>query len=232
MYLEDAEINLWNWCRPALAQAIGIAVDRAVLFGMAGTPATFPVGGIIANTYSTNVAAGIDAVDAVNRAMGAVEGQGLAVTGHAADMFVKSQLRGIRDANDALLLSEGRAVGERQLPTLYGEPIAYAQFAQNPLTVGFITGAWNYLIMGVRQDIRYKIDPAGVILGSTTANSVSGFQDNVTPMKVWARFGCTIVKPVTPRVPGGATPFARILLTALTPPPPADDPGDSRAAKK
>lgn len=230
VYLEDAEINLWNWCRPVLAQAIGIAVDRAVLFGMTGTPATFPPGGVIAPAYSTPVTTGIDTVDAVNRAMSAVEAQGLTVGGHAADLVVRGMLRGVRDQNDALLLSEARAVGERTLPTLYGVPIAYNAFAQTPVTVDFITGAWEYLIIGVRQDIRYKMDPAGVILGTTTANSVSGFQDNVTPMKVWARFGCTIVKPVTPRVPGGATPFARARLATITPPA-ADAEGESRAKK-
>ena len=87
--------------------------------------------------------------------------------------------------------------------------------------------------MGVRQDIRYKIDPAGVILGSTTANSVSGFQDNVTPMKVWARFGCTIVKPVTPRVPGRGHPVRQDLADGAHPAAaPPTTPATARAAKK
>ena len=214
VYLDDNEINLWNFCRPRLAEAIGVAVDDAMIFGAAGaTPASFPAGGVVG--AAQNVANGDDAVDGVNRAMSLVEADGLAVTGHAADLVVKGRLRGVRDETGALLLGTEQ-VGRTARPTLYGVQIAYNPFTQ--LGVGapdFITGAWEYLIIGVRQNIRFKLDPSGVILGSTTANSVSGFQDNVVPMKVWARFGCTIVSPPTVRRPAGSRPFAKVKLSTL-----------------
>ena len=179
---------------------------------------TFPVGGVTAAAYSgtVNPAGARDAVDAVNQAMSSVEAQGLNVTGHSADIGAKGAFRGVRDQTGALLLGTEQ-VGNSQRPTLYGEPIAYSQYAQLTLA-DFVTGAWEYLVIGVRQDIRFRIDPSGVILGATNADSVSGFQDNVTPCKIWARFGCTIVKPVTPRVPAGATPFAKVRLSQITPP--------------
>ena len=228
-YLDDNTINLWNWARPKMAEAIAIKLDETVLFGgpVANVPATFPVGGVAANLYSTAVGGGagpfptaIDAVDAVNNAMSYVEGQGLNVTGHSADIGAKGQFRGVRDANGSLLLGTEQ-VGNSARPTLYGERIAYSQYAQVTAT-DFFTGAWDYLVIGVRQDIRFRIDPSGVILGADMASSVSGFQDNVVPIKVWARFGCTIIKPITPRVGGaGAVPFARTRLLGLTPPPDA-----------
>jgi HK97 family phage major capsid protein len=232
-YLEDNTINLWNWCRPRLAEAIAVRLDETVLFGgPAPIPATFPVGGIVSNTYSTAVTVGIDAVDAVNQAMSRVEVQGLQVTGHAADVGAKGMFRGVRDANGSLLLGTEQ-VGTTQRPTLYGEPITYSQFGNITATgTEFITGAWQYLVVGVRQDIRFRFDPSGVITNDTGSQViVSGFQDNVTPCKIWARFGCTIVKPVTQRVPAGATPFARVRLSALTPPPdPLEDEGAERKA--
>jgi HK97 family phage major capsid protein len=234
-YLEDNTINLWNWARPKLAEAIAIRLDETVMFGGAGIPATFPAQGLSNPLYSYPVGLGtgqfptaIDAVDAVNNAMSYVEGQGLNVTGHSADIGAKGQFRGVRDQNGSLLLGTEQ-VGTSQRPTLYGEPIAYSQYAQVTAT-DFFTGAWDYLVIGVRQDIRFRIDPSGVILGTTMADSVSGFQDNVTPCKVWARFGCTIVKPVTPRVSGGAIPFARTRLLGLTRPP--VDPGAERSTAK
>jgi HK97 family phage major capsid protein len=219
VYLDDNEINLWNFCRPRLAEAIGVAVDDAMLFGVAGaTPPTFPGGGVAGVAQIVDPAGADDVVDAVNQAMALVEADGLAVTGHAADLIVKSRLRGVRDSTGALLLGTEQ-VGQTQRPTLYGAPIAYNPFTQigpAPALPDFITGAWQYLIIGVRQDIRFKLDPSGVILGTTTANSVSGFQDNVTPMKVWARFGCAIVNPPTVRRPAGSRPFAKVKLSAVT----------------
>jgi HK97 family phage major capsid protein len=225
-YLDDNTINLWNWARPKMAEAIAVKLDETVLFGgTAGTvPASFPVGGVASNTYSTAVGGGagpfptaIDAVDAVNNAMSLVENQGLAVTGHSADIGAKGRFRGVRDQTGALLLGTEQ-VGNSQRPTLYGERIAYSQYASNTNNINFITGAWDYLVIGVREDIRFRIDPSGVIADAAGVVQVSGFQDNVVPCKIWARFGCTIIKPVTPRVPGGAVPFARINLLNLTAP--------------
>jgi HK97 family phage major capsid protein len=232
-YLEDNTINLWNWCRPRLAEAIAVKLDQTVLFGTIGTstiPATFPAGGIVnaaGNAYSRPVVNGIDAVDGVNQAMSLVEQQGIAVTGHSADLGAKGQFRGVRDQNGSLLLGTEQ-VGNMQRPTLYGAPIAYSAYAQ-VTNADFITGAWQYLVIGVRQDIRFRFDPSGVIVAANGNVEVSGFQDNVTPCKVWARFGCTIIKPVTPRVPGGAVPFARVNLGTLQPAAPLEDSGSSRA---
>jgi HK97 family phage major capsid protein len=233
VYLEDNEINLWNFCRPRLAEAIGVAVDDAMLFGAAGaTPPTFPAGGVAGAAQIVDPAGADDVVDAVNQAMGLVEADGLAVTGHAADLVVKGRLRGVRDQTGALLLGTEQA-GQTARPTLYGVPIAYNPFTQLGVAApDFITGAWQYLIIGVRQDIRFKIDPSGVILGATTAASVSGFQDNVTPMKVWARFGCAIVSPPTVRRPTGSRPFARVKLANVTGPGAPLEGESGRTAKK
>jgi HK97 family phage major capsid protein len=212
-YLEDNTINLWNWVRPKLAEAIAVALDAAVLFGL-NKPASFPVGGIFADAYATNVVGGTDAVDGVNRGMSIVEAEGLNVTGHAADLGAKGLFRGVRDGTGGLLLGTEQ-VGQVTRPTLYGSRITYPSFAS--LGRGdFITGAWDYLVIGVRQDIRFRIDPSGVILTDTIANSVSGFQDNVTPMKVWARFGMVCINPVTVRKPLGGKPFARATLAGMT----------------
>jgi HK97 family phage major capsid protein len=229
-YLDDNTINLWNWARPKMAEAIAVKLDETVLFGglPANVPASFPVGGVTSDTFSMRVGGGgapglgnpyptaIDAVDAVNNAMSYVEGQGLNVTGHSADIGAKGRFRGVRDQTGSLLLGTEQ-VGTSQRPTLYGVPIAYSQYAQVNATT-FITGAWDYLVIGVREDIRFRIDPSGVIASDTGQVLVSGFQDNVVPCKIWARFGCTIIKPVTPRVPAGAVPFAKTNLLALTAP--------------
>jgi HK97 family phage major capsid protein len=202
--LEDSSINLWAWVRPRLAEAIAVALDDAVFFGV-GAPATWPAGGIANPLYSTAVPPGDDAVDTVNLAMSAVESQGLNVTGHAADLTVKGALRGVRDANGALLMGTAQ-VGSKQMDTIYGVPAMYTSFSD--ITSDFFTGAWGNLIIGVRSDIRYDMNPAGVIADDAGKVVISGWQDNTTPLKVWARFACVILNPVTVRVPTGAKPFA------------------------
>ena len=138
-----------------------------------------------------------------------VEAQGLNVTGHAADLTVKGLLRGLRDASGALLLGSAQAEAG-PLSTVYGAPAQFVSFAQ--LDPNFITGAWQNLIIGVRQDIRYEMNRGAVLADNDGKVIISGFQDNVTPLKVWARFGCAVVRPVTVRQPDGALPFATSTL--------------------
>jgi HK97 family phage major capsid protein len=220
--LEDSSINLWAWVRPRLAEAIAVAIDDAIFFGV-GAPATWPAGGITNPLYSQAIPNGLDAVDTVNQAMSAVEAQGLNVSGHAADLTVKGALRGVRDANNALLMDSAQVDGV-QMNTIYGVPVQYTSFSD--LTSDFFTGAWSNLVIGVRSDIRYDMNPAGVIADDQGAVIISGWQDNTTPLKVWARFACVIVTPVTVRMPAGSKPFALADVVG------APAPGGARQAPK
>ncbi|HEX4399675.1 MAG TPA: phage major capsid protein [Trebonia sp.] len=228
VYLEDVSINLWGWVRPRLAEAIAIAIDEAILFGH-NNPATFPAGGVLDPAYSIATPAGFDAADTVNNAMAAVEAQGLQVNGDAADLTVKGMLRGLRDSQGALLLGFDQING-RDTQTLWGQPITYTPFITG--NTNFITGDWSSLVVGVRQDIRYLMDPSGVIVDDTGAVAISGFQDNTTPLKVWARFACTIINPVTRQVPAGAKPFAQTKLAGWVPPAAATSQAGTHAPAK
>lgn len=213
VYLDDVDINLWNYSRPLLAEAIAVAVDDAVLWGT-DAPATFPAGGIVAG--AATAAPGIDAVATINNAMSLVEGQGLRDTGSAADLTVQGMLRGVRDAAGALLLGPAD-VSSGGLSTLYGVPIAYSSFPADA-PVDLVTGDWTKLLIGVRQDIRYQLSSEGVVADDTGKVVISAFQDNQTLMKVWARYAVTLIKPVTRRVPTGANPFAKADLSVVAPP--------------
>jgi HK97 family phage major capsid protein len=205
--IEDTTINLWNYCRPLLAQSIAMALDGAVLFGV-NPPASFPVGGIRGHAAAVN--AGLDAADTINKTMAAVEALGLSPDGIAANLPVRSRLRGLRATTNELILGV-TSVGAYEVPSIYGLQASYVPFqgsgGVNPADV--LVGDWDWAFLGVRQDIRYLIDPSAVIADASGVVQVSGFQDNVTPMKVWARFGFVIVDPVTVLVPGGANAFAK-----------------------
>jgi HK97 family phage major capsid protein len=216
-YLDDAYVDLWGYARPLLAQAIAVALDNAVVWGV-GAPASYPVGGIVAAAYSQTVATPAtppnDAVAVINLAMGAVEMQGLPVTGSAADTADKAVLRGVRDVNQSLLLGPGQ-VESPAIQELYGAPIIFSLTA--PIAQDFITGDWRALLMGVRDDITYDTSLDGIIADGTGKVLVSAFQDDQVLMRVHARFGCVIAKPVTPRAPAGAKPFAIANLVSTNP---------------
>jgi HK97 family phage major capsid protein len=214
VYLEDLSINIWGWVRPRIAEAIAIAIDEAILFGH-NNPVTFPSGGVLDPTTCTNVAAGYDAADSVNKAMATVEAQGLLATGHCADLTVKGMLRGLRDSVGALLLGYDQIDGQ-DVQTLWGAPITYTPFLTS--APNLITGDWDTVVVGVRQDIRYLMDPSAVLADDTGKVIISGFQDNTTPLKVWARFACQIINPVTRKAPNGGIPFASTAVAGWTPP--------------
>jgi HK97 family phage major capsid protein len=205
--IEDSSINLWGYCRPLLSQSIAMALDGAVLFGV-NAPASFPVGGVRGHAAAVN--AGADAADTINKTMAAVEANGLNPSGIAANLPVRSRLRGLRATTGELILGV-TSFQNYEVPSIYGVQTAYTPFqggtGVNPADV--IVGDWTWAVLGVRQDIRFMLDPSGVIADSAGVVQVSGFQDNVTPLKVWARFGFVLIDPVTVIVPAGANAFAK-----------------------
>ena len=214
-YLDDTSVDLWAYARPVLAQAIAVALDNAVIWGV-GAPASYPTGGIADPAFSTVVASGTDALDTVNDAMAAVEAQGLPVTGSAADLVVKASLRGVRDAQGALLLGPVQA-DNPAMSSIYGVPIVFN--LMSPQAQNFITGDWDALLVGVRQDITYDLSTDGIIADNTGKVLVSAFQDDQVLMRVHARFGAVVAQPVTPRAPSGGKPFALADVVSVATPP-------------
>jgi hypothetical protein len=202
-----------------------------VLFGI-NAPTTFPTGGVIADAQAAT--AGVDSVGTANRGMALVENQGLAVTGHSADLGVRSALRGVRATTGELILGETQWQNYT-VPSLFGLPVNYsswdASITGGATPYNYLTGAWKYLVMGVRSDIRFDMNPAAVIADASGVVQVSGWQDNVTPLKVWARFAAAIIHPPTPKVPAGAKPFAKADLVPSTGGLAADEPA-GRGARK
>jgi HK97 family phage major capsid protein len=213
-YLEDSAINLWGYAQPLLSEAIAIAVDDAMIWGE-DAPASFPAGGVAGAAVVVPGAAG-DPVASINNAMSAVELQGVRATGNAADNSVLGMLRGVRDGSGALLLGPAQ-VASADVNSIFGLPTRYSMFPADA-DGNFITGAWRYLVIGVRQDIRFRFSQEGVIADESGSIKVSAFQDNQTLLKVWARFACAIVKPVTARGErGGKGPADPWAITDVTP---------------
>ena len=184
-FIDDAGAPLWDNVRPAMAEAIARALDAAVLFGTSA-PASYPTGGLagLAGTAQSDTTAPL----AVGKAAGIVEGYGLMVDGMAGGPNVYSALRA---AYGAILAPPTEAVPL----SLYGWPIAITPIWD--ATKGdAVVGAWEYLLVGLREDIAFDVSTEAIIQDGTGAIIANTFQDNLTALKCYMRVGVAVGQPL------------------------------------
>jgi HK97 family phage major capsid protein len=210
--IADASYDIWAEIRPLIVEAIGAKLDQAVLFGE-DAPASFEnsiVEAALAAGNTVTKGAGVDIAEDVNDVMGKVEADDYMVTGFAARNRFKSQLRGLRDGNDALLFQPSLSSGTPA--TLYGEDIVYsdANGAWIDEGVDLIAGDWSKLAIGVRQDITFRLFTEGVISDDSGNVVLNLMQQDSAAMRVVARYGFTVANPITRAhtTTGGRYPFA------------------------
>lgn len=165
---DDANFDVWTNIKPLLTDAIARALDAAVIFGT-NKPASW--GGAIVSDATT-------AGNVVNRSVGTartdkaglagyfsdafaqVEADGFAVDGIVANTSYKGLLRNTRDAN-------GNLLAEVSPGSVYGVPVSYPMRGLWPASAAgaaeAIVGDWSQAILGIRQDITYKVITEGVI---------------------------------------------------------------------
>jgi HK97 family phage major capsid protein len=233
-YVDDAGFPLWASIQPRMIEALAKVVDEAVLFGV-GAPSSFPVGGVFGNSAAVALPAAPenDIAGLYNAALGTVEATGLDPTGHAADVTVRSMLRGARTSTgEPLYVPE--IAGASPTASVYGYPIQWSRGAAFDTTQAIsFTGDWTCLRIGIRQDVQVDYSDEAVLADAQGQVLVSAFQEDKRIMRCHMRLGCVIGKPVTDKAPGGAKPWAHIPpgLVGATFTPPADEPAADEASK-
>jgi HK97 family phage major capsid protein len=219
-WIDDAMFNLWGEIRPRLAEAVAKAVDDAIISGV-GAPASFPVGGIIAMGNPPVQALPSpeqpDLVQAISLAMTRIENTGLDVTGFAGRTSVRGHFRSLRATNGEWLVWAPTQPGAPA--TMYGSPLVYSKIGFTPATAAdLIVGAWDYMVIGLREDMRFDLSEHGVLTNPTTrAVQVSAFEQDMVLMRVYMRLGYAVGRPVANRPDGTqglGTPFANVKVPA------------------
>lgn len=186
---DDTGFDVWGNIKPLLVDAIARALDAAVIFGT-NKPASW--GGAIVTDATT-------AGNVVNRSVGTartdkaglagyfsdafaqVEADGFAVTGIAANTTYKGLLRNTRDAN-------GQLLSEVNPQSVYGEVVKYPMRGLWPASAAgaaeAIVGDWSQGILGIRQDITYKVLDQSVIQDNTGAIIYNLAQQDMTALRV------------------------------------------------
>ena len=246
--LDDVDYDLWDEIRPLLEEAIAIALDEAVFFGV-GKPSSWPTAvvpaAIAAGNSVVRGASSVDIADDLNNLMTTVEVDGYSPSGWWMRPQFKSALRGLRDANkgflflpegpsnvgvsnnDALAVSRnGRTSnGGTRAGLVYGEPayISYAGLSGfatatsgQATQVEAITGDFTQGILGVRQDLQFKMLDQSVIQDNTGAIIYNLAQQDLVAMRVTCRYAFQVPNPVDRMQPTEASryPFGALLQPA------------------
>jgi HK97 family phage major capsid protein len=201
--LADATFDLFGAFRPRIAEAIARALDAAIFLGTS-KPASWPTdivtsavaaGNVIAR--GTNAAAAGGVQGDIDDLMGLVEQDGFAPNGIVTDLITKGRLRKLRDTTGQKLLDVSNATYE-------GMPVRYALDGLWPTGASaaeLVLGDFRRGVVGVRQDINYEIFREGVIQDNTGAIIYNLLQQDMSAMRVTARFAFQVSNPINWRQP-------------------------------
>lgn len=178
--VDDAKINLWDTVKPLIAEAMGKKIDQAGIFGV-DKP----------STWGNDILA--DDIAMIGQKLSE---KGFAVNGFASQPGLNWQLARLRDANGQPIYTPSVAAGNPA--SLYGYPLnEVANGAWDTTKAMLLAADWTKFVVGVRQDITYKVFDQGVI--SDTAGNVvyNLMQQDAQAMRVVMRVGFAVANPLT-----------------------------------
>jgi HK97 family phage major capsid protein len=208
--LDDTDYDLWGEIKPEIIEAMGIALDAAILFGY-NKPASWPASIVAAAIAAGNVVTqgtGIDIADDINSTMAGVEIDGYDVNGFFIRTSVKAELRGLRDANNAFIFQppsgvvdtvyKGQIYGEKAVSSTSGifEAEDAGTYGRTANSVKLIAGDWTQGIVGIRQDLTWKMLDQSVITDNNGLIVFNLPQQDMVAMRVVARYAFQVPNPL------------------------------------
>ena len=158
--LADSNFDIWGEVRPLVSQEFGRVLDAAVFFGV-NKPATWldPAlvpGAIAAENYVVQ-GTGVDLAEDINEAFGLVEDDEFDVNAAFTGRFLRRQLRGLRDADNApIYLDALRSDGNTA--SIYGQDLHYIKNGGwDRDEAALLVGDSTKVVIGVREDFQVKL---------------------------------------------------------------------------
>jgi HK97 family phage major capsid protein len=210
--VDDASVDLWAEVRPRIAEAFGAKIDAAALFGTdspTGWDDSIAEQAIAAGNEMTVGDSGGDISVDISDLWGLVEDDGFDVNIQWARRRMRSRLRGLRDENGQPIFQNGL---DRTTPaSIYGEDLLYASNGAWDNSYALIAGDRNAAIIGVRQDLTYRIFTEGVISDDAGNVVLNLMQQDAIALRAVMRVGFAVANPVN--AIGAANPFPFAVLT-------------------
>ena len=203
-----------------MVEAIGHALDAAIFFGV-NKPASWPSDIVTSATASANAvlegaatAAQGGIVGDISNAMALVEGDGYDCNGIVAHRKYRGLLRNARSTTGEQLGATEAGTEVQAAPgTVYGIDITYPLRGLWPTGAGaaeLITGDFTEGLLGIRQDITFKVLDQAVITDNTGAVIYNLPQQDMLAMRVVARFAFEVRGTPQPENVANAYPFGII----------------------
>ncbi len=229
--LDDSDLDIWAYIKPLISEALGIAVDQAVMYGT-NIPATWTTNlgaaGLVARctaaSHTISIAAYADMYEALLGETGAgadglamlLEADGFMSTGYIGHTSVRGKLRNTRDANGQPIFHPGTAIGNSfATGQIDGTPVLYPlNGSVNASTSLLIGGQFNQLMYAMRKDLTYSISTDGVITDAAGNIIHNLFQQGMVALKATMRLGFTLPNPIKRINETAATRCAFATLTA------------------
>lgn len=203
--IDDADFDVWGEVRPRLEEAIGRAIDEAVLVGT-NAPAAFPTNiraAAIAAGNTVNVgatAAQGGAFGDMDNLIGLLEDDGYDPSGFAFNRKMKGLLRKSRNVNGDRS-DAGRV--DAKFSEFDGDPITYVGQGIFPddiagTTKGLlaIAAQWDKFVLGVRKDITMKVLDQAVIQDNAGVIIYNLAQQDMVALRVTFRAGWEFANPI------------------------------------
>lgn len=198
-YLDDSDFPIWEKTKPKLIEAIAMAIDAAVLFGI-DKPETWGKSCYqhavdAGNQLTRGSVVGQDVAGDVSDIMSLVENDGFDVNGHAARRSFRGSLRNLRDDQGQPIFQPN--MQDKMKGMLWGEDLNYVPAAGwDSSKADLITGDWEQGIIAVRQDITFKMLTEAALFDDQGQLLVNLPQQDSTALRVVFRCAYQIANSV------------------------------------
>ena len=205
-YMADADVPIWSEVQPRLTEAVGALIDGAVFWGI-NRPSTWGMDLYSSATQSGNYvkdgfldSAGTEPSDDFGQsitALGDLMSQtGYSVNGFAARPGMNWRLAGIRSAQGLPIYQPdmSNAAGGN----LYGFQLSMIDNGSwQAAKAQTLCGDWSKAIIGLRQDMTFKMFSEGVISDNNGVVVLNLMQQDAVAMRLTMRMAYAVANPVT-----------------------------------
>ena len=194
--LDDAGFDVWGSIQPLMEAAIARTLDAAVIFGT-NAPTTWATegnlvgkavaaGNVVARGSNNAAAGGL--IGDISDVVGKLELDGYTPNGAVGNVSLRGRLRQIRDTTgQTIALPADLPTPQFALPGLWPTGLNAAEL---------LVGDWTNLVVGVRQDMTYKLITEGVITDQAGAIVYNLPQQDMVALRLVFRAAYAVSNPI------------------------------------
>ncbi len=208
--LDDAGFDIWGHVQPLMENAINRTLDAAVIFGTSAPTTWATEGNLVGKAVAAGnvIARGTNAAAAggihgdLSDLLATLEADGYNPNGAVGNITLKGKLRQVRaTTGEAIVMPFDMPEPQYALPGLWPTGVNAAEL---------LVGDWSRLVVGVRQDMTYKLITEGVITDGSGAIIYNLPQQDMVALRLVFRAAYAVANPINYQqgTEGSRSPFA------------------------